>query len=812
MKVLISEKLSEHKYKTPEGYLICTDAILARTGKQSYTKDELFQDGDNTEVNVDRPYDEVMNAKTIASFENKPITFDHPDEDVNVGNYKDYAIGYVRDVHQGKTDKGEDVILGNLVITDQDAINAIEQGDHTDLSCGYDCDIRDDGNGNYSQTNIRGNHLALCEQGRAGIAHIVDSKVIDKKRWEVGYRVRYEGRWYYVIAYNKGDWVLEPENGSRGDCIYVRAEDSKSDDSKVEDAAIGGHYKNNKGENFFICSYGSGFSIFKADGEYLDGSRHLSLDGVKQRILSYNLTKVKDSEKDSIMKDESEDWTEMLIKLAVKNGKNSSGDYEYDGDADVNQVRRVLKKLGYKANGYVKNPKSYLHKLHYYFTDSEILEDISSDPVVVEDDNLLGKRVRIRKRYSNLDGTIGTIYSYEGTNYDDEVEVKRNGHIYKVDYEDIEFLDSKINDISWSWDDLETFIYKNYKDGPVHSEVDEDVLDGFSNRLDATKLADFLEKRAHVNRADIVRTRFGYGIKVYGVHDSKANDADKYSYRLAKTKNDYDEYVVKAYKNGKYDEDASYYTDDWQDALDTLKMMAKREGLNFRQEGSRYIADSIYDSNIVDRPEGAFKQISNALSSYTPTKLVVLGHGWKWKVSTTPQGIVADFVGEDERYGIDPHDMSRISTDSLKQDLQTYLQSKMQQHIVTVNSASFIKTSHGGIGGVRFRIGTKLKKDSLDNSIDDSNIVDALSSSEKDLCDYMLENCREEDEDENDLLKKMKLYYSEYSSLARSKPNEVLDYFREHIDNFEDSVKDSSNLSTSKALKLTKIVSMLHKK
>lgn len=182
MKVLVSEKLSEHKYKTPEGYLICTDAILARTGKQSYTKDELFQDGDNTEVNVDRPYDEVMNTKTIASFENKPITFDHPDEDVNVGNYKDYAIGYVRDVHQGKTDKGEDVILGNLVITDQDAINAIEQGDHTDLSCGYDCDIRDDGNGNYSQTNIRGNHLALCEQGRAGIAHIVDSKVKDDAR------------------------------------------------------------------------------------------------------------------------------------------------------------------------------------------------------------------------------------------------------------------------------------------------------------------------------------------------------------------------------------------------------------------------------------------------------------------------------------------------------------------------------------------------------------------------------------------------------------------------------------------------------
>lgn len=142
MKVLISERLSEHKYKTPEGYLICTDAILARTGKQRYTKDELFGNGDSEEVDVDRPYEQVMNEKTISSFENKPVTFDHPDEDVNVGNYKEYAVGYVRDVRQGKVD-GQDVILGNLVITDQDAIDAIENGEHTDLSCGYDCDIKD---------------------------------------------------------------------------------------------------------------------------------------------------------------------------------------------------------------------------------------------------------------------------------------------------------------------------------------------------------------------------------------------------------------------------------------------------------------------------------------------------------------------------------------------------------------------------------------------------------------------------------------------------------------------------------------------
>lgn len=210
MKILVSEKLSEHKYKTPEGYLICTDAILARTGKQTYTKDEVFGDGDNTEIDIDRPYDQVMNEKTIASFENKPVTFDHPEEDVNVGNYKSYAVGYVRDVHQGKVD-GKDVILGNLVITDQDAINAIESGEHTDLSCGYDCDIKDDGNGGYSQNNIRGNHVALCKEGRAGMARIVDSKVEDNYMGVLPKERRYRYRGWVIIdrGYSSAPYSIE---------------------------------------------------------------------------------------------------------------------------------------------------------------------------------------------------------------------------------------------------------------------------------------------------------------------------------------------------------------------------------------------------------------------------------------------------------------------------------------------------------------------------------------------------------------------------------------------------------------------------
>lgn len=176
MKVLISEKLSAHKVKTPEGYLICSDAILARTGKQTYTRNELFQDGDNSEVEVDRTPEEVFSEETLASFENKPLTITHPDEDVTPDNHRELGVGFVRDVRRATRD-GQEVMIANIVVTDAEAIEAIESGELLELSCGYDCDISDDEHP--CQRNIRGNHVALCKQGRAGNARIIDSKVND---------------------------------------------------------------------------------------------------------------------------------------------------------------------------------------------------------------------------------------------------------------------------------------------------------------------------------------------------------------------------------------------------------------------------------------------------------------------------------------------------------------------------------------------------------------------------------------------------------------------------------------------------------
>ena len=175
MRFLVSEKLGPHKYKTPEGYLVCVDAILARTGTQEYRRRELFGDAcdDPDEVVfVDRKAEEVFSDKTMASFENKPICIEHPDSTVNAENYNELSVGFVRDIRRGE-DNGVPVMMGTLVITDKEAVEAVERGEYKELSCGYDCDITDEPSP--QQRNIRGNHVALCKQGRAGIARIVDS-------------------------------------------------------------------------------------------------------------------------------------------------------------------------------------------------------------------------------------------------------------------------------------------------------------------------------------------------------------------------------------------------------------------------------------------------------------------------------------------------------------------------------------------------------------------------------------------------------------------------------------------------------------
>lgn len=71
------------------------------------------------------------------------------------------------------------------------------------------------------------------------------------------------------------------------------------------------------------------------------------------------------------------------------------------------------------------------------------------------------------------------------------------------------------------------------------------------------------------------------------------------------------------------------------------------------------------------------------------------------------------------------------------------------------------------------------------------SVKDSLTREEKELVDYAIDNLEHED-DADKLVKVMSIYYSEYANLARRKPNEIKEYFREVIgDSCKDSVKDA---------------------
>ena len=162
------DKISERIAKTPEGFLICQDVPISRTGYQEYLASELMDNPVNKHkiIPVYRPAKEVFDPRSLASFEGKPVTNEHPDEDVTPENYQRYSCGHVQNVHVGN---GEDAnkVLADLYITDPTLIRLIEDGKR-EISCGYYAEEHKDDTGKLCQVKIRGNHVAVVRNGRAG--------------------------------------------------------------------------------------------------------------------------------------------------------------------------------------------------------------------------------------------------------------------------------------------------------------------------------------------------------------------------------------------------------------------------------------------------------------------------------------------------------------------------------------------------------------------------------------------------------------------------------------------------------------------
>lgn len=172
MKFYVKSIISDNIAATPEGYLLCRNVKLAHTEDLVYSKGEHPFPDNVGDVTMKRSAEELFSDKTIASFQGKPITIEHPEDFVDPENWQELAMGTVQNVRRVKDD-----LVGDLLITVQEAIDKVNNG-LREVSLGYNAmwELMDDEKtGEFK--DIIGNHCALVEQGRAGEQYaILDHK------------------------------------------------------------------------------------------------------------------------------------------------------------------------------------------------------------------------------------------------------------------------------------------------------------------------------------------------------------------------------------------------------------------------------------------------------------------------------------------------------------------------------------------------------------------------------------------------------------------------------------------------------------
>lgn len=180
----LSYPISPNKALTKEGFLICRNAVIASICTREYLPDELDQVKPNADgkVFLIRPSDVLFSDDTINSFEGKPVTLGHPDvPNVNGENWKQFAVGTVSHVRQG-TESTAGCLVADIIIFDPKAIEEVVNGKATELSCGFDSNVIDQGGGIGVETNFIGNHVALVPLGRGGGTCSLKDSAITKSK------------------------------------------------------------------------------------------------------------------------------------------------------------------------------------------------------------------------------------------------------------------------------------------------------------------------------------------------------------------------------------------------------------------------------------------------------------------------------------------------------------------------------------------------------------------------------------------------------------------------------------------------------
>lgn len=161
--------------KTDEGYIEAR-SVVTSVGVYPY----LDSEGDVI-MELRHPED-VYDSTSLETLKMLPITNDHPNVAVIADNVKELSVGYAGE-NIGVDEKNGQITLP-LKITDKDAVEDVSAGKQA-LSMGYSVDLEIKSgvwNGQHydaRQRNIRYNHVAIVERGRAGDDAILKMDICD---------------------------------------------------------------------------------------------------------------------------------------------------------------------------------------------------------------------------------------------------------------------------------------------------------------------------------------------------------------------------------------------------------------------------------------------------------------------------------------------------------------------------------------------------------------------------------------------------------------------------------------------------------
>lgn len=153
---------------TPEGYLLCEGVAIARVGTQVYGAHELpeLEPDLNGLIYIERTAEEVFDPESMASWNGKAITINHPEEFVTPANWRSLSTGSMQNPRRGQG-SDSDLLLVDVLITDKAAVEYANR-ELPELSGGYEAEYEQTAPGRGKQRKIRGNHVAMLKNGRAG--------------------------------------------------------------------------------------------------------------------------------------------------------------------------------------------------------------------------------------------------------------------------------------------------------------------------------------------------------------------------------------------------------------------------------------------------------------------------------------------------------------------------------------------------------------------------------------------------------------------------------------------------------------------